>query len=322
MCGVSFQPNLSTTNLDWSERSTNSGLHYHEEPPTATICLDDSLQYSGDDGYQAEQGREDGAYTALQEPEEPIQYMCWDDDDGMQGITPYPPADDGLPATNEITDTQDGTETREVVGSEFFLPPNHSPVIQEPELGDIFGRNAVRLGQTSQLCSTGPPPSIESPYLSLFDPATIKSPSQRDGSPSQFVLPDDIYKEYYGGDPSGPILLTSGMVRRAAPSREPIKSLDLDLGGGANAPKHALPRLQANDRAAALSMEGGGDYDARRKGSQRPESASGVRVQGVEDLMAFHSRQSVGKGESEITYNRPSVSGSRISRQKVYRENM
>jgi hypothetical protein len=117
-----------------------------------------------------------------------------------------------------------------------------------------------------------------------------------------------------------PRLLTSGMVRRT-PSRQPIKSLDLEPSTSRGA------HLQANDRV--LSYTSGAErYDvgkglrpgemsesAREGGSQWP------KVQGVDDLMAFHSGQSTAResrsGSDLTTLGTTDFGLSRSLRQKV-----
>lgn len=117
-----------------------------------------------------------------------------------------------------------------------------------------------------------------------------------------------IAREYYGGQILPNKLVTSGMVRRA-PSRQPIKSLDLGFTGSANT--EAQPPLQANDRAAAMH------YDTTMESGREqiqptfvPRSARGCtdgigrgRIQGLAGLMNFHSQQSV--SASAMGGNRP-----------------
>lgn len=332
MCHVSFQPSLPVEYLDqkasecWSENSRS--VHYYAEPSTTAVSLDDSLQYSANDGYLDEHGRNDD-HTQHQPPEEPLRFSDgiitgWsfeNDGDGIQGIASYPSADTIDTKMTDLPPEDNGSELHSL----FNLPGPQSPQdLHDSEISgpDIFPQGTQLASTTFEI------PSLSHPSLFESHSSTFKPPSQRDVRPlskispstqHQFVLPESVTKEYYGSDPMPPRLLTSGMVRRV-PSRQPIKSLDLDLDLSKTS-KRALPRLQTNDRAAALTR--GREIDAvSRRCPPPPDSASAVSkrsVRGVEDLMSFHSKQSETEGRKEggtLTYSRPFTS--RVSRQKVY----
>ena len=119
-------------------------------------------------------------------------------------------------------------------------------------------------------------------------------------SSNHFAMPDSLVREYYGNDPTPPRLVTSGMVRRI-PNRQPVKS----LGGtdiGASSPRFregSQPRLQANDRALAIGSSGGyGKRNTEHSDMLRERREHWSRVQRTEDLVAFHSGQSLSKGNS------------------------
>ena len=323
-------------------------MQYYAEPPT--ITLDDSLQYASDDGntpfsalherdhhlphnlpYQAEE-----MLPSLEGMAAPLSS---EDDADLMGITSYP----SNAHADTITYEADATQEEES-GFQFFHPSNN-PLVQQKESGVLNGttdsptRRARSVTNTAVASTfTSDTSSVSTYTLPPFERnATLRVPSQNEvrssvlskisSTSNHNSMTDNIAREYYGSDPMPPRLLTSGMVRRT-PGRQPIKSLDLDRGTS----KGPQPRLQTNDRAAVMCSDRRCEGDGR---SSLPESFPRVstsdctrqrRMQGMEDLMAFHSRQSVverGRERGVLTSNvaiRASTIpplGSRIQRPKV-----
>ena len=345
MCHISFQQSLPTVpghgvSHYWENQSDD--VHYYAEPAVAN--LDDSLQYyEADDGYEhtftAKHGRDDQCPAYQTEelfPSSEGMAAPWlpEDDAELMDTTSYP----SIPCRDSDiheTDTAPATESYTEFYSSSLLPTDHS--VQEEERHVLeTGKTLHPLLSTNQQANSSthstdnlPESTISIPPLS----ATMRMASQkevRSSAPSKLSTGShhttNISREYYGNGPVPPRLLTSGMVRRT-PSRQPIKSLDLDIASTSTS-KGPQPHFQANDRAAALQGEGNYDQEIKSSvwdsfpGGSSSDYSQRKRVDGLADLMAFHSRQSGSEGGREggiLTSNvaiKASTMG-RISRPKV-----
>lgn len=283
------------------------------------INLNDSLQYAAEDPW-IEGNDQSNAFQA-QESSVPFSdgmaglFRPEGDADLMMGGTSYPFTLQGDVDTSEIDAAPTDT------GQSFQLP--NDPSAQDGQQNSTTGNNTVSAPflshQTSQSHFapvdvsnfTSNTPSVSTlPHLSLFDRHVANVPTQGDirssvipAKPSapnshHFVISENISREYYGSDPMAPRLLTSGMVRRT-PSRQPIKSLDLDPGTTSTS-THPQRYLKTNDRSAVLSSKERYDNGTGELGRENVLASSRGRstewktnpAQGAADLMAFHSRQS------------------------------
>ena len=338
MCHTNFQGSLPSN--ETSEYWDNSrDAHYYSEAPT--VNLDDSLQYTTDDlcivGNNQSNAFQNTPFS-----------------EGMDIMLPPEDGADLLVSGTSYPFTlHEGRDTCET----DTAPTDTGPSFQLPSDSSVHdGQNSVERNDTapvpfpsdtsqSYLAAAGvssfTSPSLSGlPHPSLFERhATLNVPTEEDirssvlpklSSPSghHFAIAENISREYYGSDPMAPRLLTSGMVRRT-PSRQPIKSLDLDLGVPSTS-KDPQTYLKTNDRAAAVTSKercgnGTGElYTENVLGSSGGSNSGWKRdpVQGVAELMAFHSRQSRTEGVVENTTLptnmafRASARGSKL-RQKV-----
>ncbi|CAI8005909.1 Protein shortage in chiasmata 1 ortholog [Geodia barretti] len=316
MCHVCFQPNLSvhpltTGGSEASNHWQNSeGIHTYNEPTTA-INLDDSLQYTTEESYPTSAVNHDTEPQHTQQlllPSFPTGTSAlWSSEENsdMPGLLTSQPVTANEPTS--IVHQSPNTELVEERVSDFnhFTPQQRHQRFQNTQLPHDKNQSGQNYSTTTFVTTTmGKSPSPA--HISLFEPRTTSSPSGgADGSAKlsdhHFLVPENLYKEYYGNDPMPPRLLTSGMVRRT-PRRQPIKSLDLDIGPS---PLREGPRLQANDRAAAL--DNGSRYTESTVSSGQGVSegvsywpGGWAKVQGVEGLMTFHSRQSSGGREPRV----------------------
>ena len=316
MCHVCFQPNLSvhpltTGGSEASNHWQNSeGIHTYNEPTTA-INLDDSLQYTTEESYPTSAVNHDTEPQHTQQlllPSFPTGTSAlWSSEENsdMPGLLTSQPVTAN--ESTSIVHQSPNTELVEERVSDFnhFTPQQRHQRFQNTQLPHDKNQSGQNYSTTTFVTTTmGKSPSPA--HISLFEPRTTSSPSGgADGSAKlsdhHFLVPENLYKEYYGNDPMPPRLLTSGMVRRT-PRRQPIKSLDLDIGPS---PPREGPRLQANDRAAAL--DNGFRYTESTVSSGQGVSegvsywpGGWAKVQGVEGLMTFHSRQSSGGREPRV----------------------
>ena len=341
MCHADFQEHLSVIppavpSHETSELIDNSTDVCYNRAEAPIVSLDDSLQYVADEPCAVEHGRNAHVYqTEGFLPFSDGVSAPWSSEDDADQMGTYPSAIPGVMCE---------TDTAEDIGTEhnsFFPLPNdllvrdeESEILENDVPLDALSlpttqtHSATSLGLADVISTASSlpcpvPPFSQGPFERR---ATLRVPSQREVQTSllsklsappnghHFAVPQNIAKEYYGNDPMQPRLVTSGMVRRT-PSRQPIKSLDLDLGV-ASASKAPQPRLQTNDRAVAMSSEGRFSKNVSFiEGNSGSSSRLSKRdsIQGVADLMAFHSRQ----GATSDERSRASLRGTGISRQKV-----
>ena len=364
MCHVCFQTNMpvmpppqptnTTTNAS-SDASMNhwqrsvEETHSYNEPTNTAVDLNDSLQYEESYSPNAVSDCTKDTEQQLLPPSfSATTSALWasEESNDLQPLT-------ANRSTNSALQPYAETELIQESVSGFTGHPGLQQRLKNRELQACELATESHI-QTSRNHTTtagfvapvrkGPSPPT---HISLFEPTT-PSPGGAESSPKlsehHFTVSENLYREYYGNDPVPPRLLTSGMVRRT-PHRQPIKSLDLDIGYPSQPPRegprlqandrvaavgpHLLandrvatesPRLQANDRVAALgprlqandrvaavgphllansrTINNGSRYSerivSRGEGVLLAEGGPGewARIQGVEDMMAFHSRQS------------------------------
>lgn len=305
--------------------------------------MDDSLQYTDDDGstlLPADCEKDNQLphnQTEFPLSEGMVLPLSSEDDADLMDVMSHPP-----PIADQYTNIY-GTDA--IHREDGFEPLNLSkyPLLQSTqEKRLVFNDNtpkALSMKTPQPQCvANAPVTSDETLYTSRFTfplperSATVRIPSQkqiRSSVLSKLYLnspTDSIAREYYGNDPSPPRVLTSGMVRRTQ-CRKPIKSSDSDLSSS----NHSQLHLEANDRAVAMYSDGRCEGDRRTSfsdgitGESTSEPTGWKRIQGMPDLMAFHSRQGVMEGgnDSLVTSSaafRSSInppSGNRIHRAKV-----
>jgi hypothetical protein len=346
MCHISFQPSLPAMPGHGVSQYWENSDSYVVEPAVAN--LDDSLQYyEAEDGYApftARHERDDQCHTYQTDELCPLPggvVAPWSSEDhaDLVGITAYPSIPCEYSDIRE-TDTTPAAESHTEFNSSFSLPNDHYSVQEKVRhvLGNSRAPDALLLS-TNQLQSMTNPSTLSNdvpprPTTSLpLLATTLRVPTQKEVRSSVLskLSPGshhatNMSREYYGNDPTPPKLLTSGMVRRT-PSRQPIKSLDLGLSSTTKGPQ---PHFQANDRGAALHSES--NYGQGRKssflesfpGRSSSDYSQRKRVEGLADLMEFHSRQSGTDGGTEggiLTSNvaiKALTVGSTRPRPKVY----
>lgn len=333
MCHFCFQTNLpppptAATGAGCGGEASSHWLVSEEtpgynEPPTTSVTLDDSLQ-------DVEEIYSPNAVNRDTEPGHSEQLLPLSSNRTSALRSSGENGD--VPGVTSLTATADwSTFTAQsayshLPGSEAVVSFNFNPFpaspnphrFQDRELRYDLATDTLSLTQTGHSTkntgfftpaskSPSPPPRI-----SLFEPqASLKGTSLGDGGAQgstsvakltdhHFVVPENLYKEYYGNDPMPLRLLTSGMVRRT-PRRQPIKSLDLDIGPSSPQGREKLPRLQANDRGAALDNGTGSKEIAVGSGQGVSDGVfdrPGRWAKGVEELMEFHSRQRLPEREN------------------------
>ena len=332
MCHFCFQTNLPPPPTSAATGAAGGGeasshwlvsedISGYNELPTTSVTLDDSLQ-DMEDSYSPDAVNRD---TELGHSEQLLP-LSSNRTSALQSSGENGDVPGSLTATADWSTSTAQSAYSHSAGSEAVVSFNFNPFpaspsphrLQDRELRYDLATDTLSLTQTGHSTkntgfftpaskSPSPPPRI-----SLFEPqASLKDSSLGDGgaqgstsvaklSDHHFVVPENLYKEYYGNDPMPPRLLTSGMVRRT-PHRQPIKSLDLDVGPSSPQGREKLPRLQANDRGAALNNGTGSKEVAVGSGQgvldgvfDRP----GRWAKGVEELMEFHSRQRLPEREN------------------------
>ena len=298
MCNVKFQENLPVavaSPVGSSNQWQESGVYYEEAP--ANIDLNDSLQYTTGDTYYSP-----NAVSHDTDPDKsglfPTKQWSYEEDTSVRGVIPNAHRSP-VPSNSHVEHNE----------SEYnFLPPSthHSGQMwSNTELSNSVETNTLLSDQpTSGFATTewaNNQPAEDNPplpHISLFDshptaPTVVSGAAQTDlSSSNHFSVSDNLAREYYGNNPTPPRLLTSGMVRRTPSQRQPVKSLGVDVGVASPPPKGIRPRLQANDRALAISS--GGSRYGDREGvvvRERTDRWGGVGGR-LEDMMSFHSRQS------------------------------
>lgn len=336
MCHTSFQQSLPPL--------PDHGVSEYWE--NTALNLDDSLQYADDDGntlLPAEHEKDNQLphnQTELSFSEGMVLPLSSEDDADLMGVMIHSPS-----TADQYTNIY-GTDATLTEDSISRFDPSHLskyPLLQsthEKSLGFNDNTPEALLMETSQpqsVANTAVPSDHTLPTSSFTFPlpersATVRIPSQKQIrssvlsklSTSYHDCPtDSIAREYYGNGPSPPRVLTSGMVRRTQ-CRKPIKSTDSDLSP-------SQLHLEANDRAVAMYSDSRLEGDRRTAfsdsitGGSTSEHTGWKRMQGMTDLMAFHSRQGIMEGGNDsLVTSKAAISasinpplGKRIHRAKV-----
>lgn len=302
MCHTSFQQSLPPL--------PDHGVSEYWE--NTAINLDDSLQYTTDDGntlLRAEHEKDNQLphnQTEFSFSEGMILPLSSEDDADLMGIMTHPP-----PIADQYTNIYgtNATLTEAHLSKYPLLQSTHNKSL-------VFNDNtpealSMETSQQQYVANAAVPSDHTLPTSSFTFPlpersTTVRIPSQKQIrssvlsklSTSYHDCPtDSIAREYYGNDPSPPRVLTSGMVRRTQ-CRKPIKSTDSDLS-----PPQL--HLEANDRAVAMYSDNRLDGERRTAfsdgitGESTSEHTGWKRMQGMTDLMAFHSRQGTIEGGND-----------------------
>lgn len=321
MCHTSFQQSLPPL--------TDHGVSEHWE--NTALNLDDSLQYTPDDGntlLPAEHEQDNQLpynQTELSFSEGMVLPLSSEDDADLMGIMSHPPS-----IADQYTNIY-GTNATLTEDSISKFDQSHLskyPLLQSThDKSLVFNDNtpealSMETSQQQYVANAAIPSDHTLPTSSFTFPLPERSTNVRIPSQKQIrssVLSklstdcptDSIAREYYGNDPSPPKVLTSGMVRRTQ-CRKPIKSTDSDLSP-------SQLHLEANDRAVAMYSDSRLDGERRTAfsdgitGESTSEHTGWKRMQGMTDLMTFHSRQGIMEGGNDSLVTLKAAIGASIN---------